>query len=162
MSLSLLDAAENERMKEEVQDVTKLIGIEEHFVIAGIVQKNIQVHRMWKDDMKVKGAPAKLRQNFSNFLVNNLDELASGGHILIRVKAFGSAEGEKVRVTFADTGSGIPAAVNTKIFDPFFSAKGGHGTGPGHWVTKQQVEKDGCSIRLRSRSEVPGTRRSSP
>jgi len=62
-----------------------------------------------------------------------------------------------VRVTFADSGPGIPAEAHARIFDPFFSTKGDHGTGLGLWVTRQLVEKHGGSIRMRSRSQSPGT-----
>jgi PAS domain S-box-containing protein len=122
-----------------------------------VALKSIQIHRAWDDEVRVKAPPGELRQVFSNLLANSLDAVPPGGEILIRVKALRRPEDPKVRVTFADSGPGIPTEIYRKIFDPFFSTKGDHGTGLGLWVTKQLVEKHGGSIRMRSRSQPPRT-----
>jgi signal transduction histidine kinase len=87
---------------------------------------------------------------FSNLLTNAIDA-SRGGRIVIRVRSARNGDGLKgVRVVFADTGSGIPAAMRRAIFEPFVSTKGMRGTGLGLWVTSEIVDKHGGSIRLRS------------
>jgi PAS domain S-box-containing protein len=137
--------------------VTQLIDDTIDLLRGKVLVKNIQVHRAWDGDVKVKAVPGELRQVFSNLLSNSLDALPPGGDILIRVKALGGTKDPNVRVTFADSGPGIPAQMHPRIFDPFFSTKGDRGTGLGLWVTKQLVEKHGGSIRMRSRSQPPRT-----
>ena len=47
---------------------------------------------------------------------------------------------EGVRITVADTGSGIPQEIRAKIFEPFYTTKGERGTGLGLYITKQVID----------------------
>ena len=60
-----------------------------------------------------------------------------------------------VRITVGDTGSGIPAEILGRIFEPFVTTKGDTGTGLGLWVVDEIVQKHGGFIRVRS-STQPG------
>lgn len=60
-----------------------------------------------------------------------------------------------VRVTVADSGIGIPAAVRRHIFEPFFTTKKNVGTGLGLWVCKNIIDKHHGRICLKSSTE-PG------
>jgi signal transduction histidine kinase len=92
----------------------------------------------------------ELRQLFSNLLTNAIDA-SRDGKILLRIRpAFDHCGKSGVRVTVADTGSGIPAAMRSSIFEPFVSTKGMRGTGLGLWVTSEIVEKHGGTIRMKS------------
>lgn len=84
-----------------------------------------------------------LHQAFMNLCVNACDAMPTGGTLSIslapcRVDAalaqanLDAAVGEYVVVTIADTGVGIPPAIQPRIFDPFFTTKApGQGTGLG-------------------------------
>jgi signal transduction histidine kinase len=61
-----------------------------------------------------------------------------------------------VTLIVADTGQGIPQQNLQRLFEPFFTTKKDIGTGLGLWVTRQLVEKNGGSIRVRSK-EGEGT-----
>jgi signal transduction histidine kinase len=61
-----------------------------------------------------------------------------------------------VRITLADTGSGIPAALRVSMFEPFVSSKGEKGTGLGLWIVKGIIENHGGAIHVRSK-EGAGT-----
>ena len=112
-------------------------------------QHSIQVFTRWHPNACVMARPGELRQVFTNLIVNSIDAMpASGGEIHISVACAG--HGTSVCTTVADTGSGIPAAVRGRIFDPFFSTKTGKGTGLGLWITQSIVRKYGGTIRVRT------------
>jgi CheY-like chemotaxis protein len=58
--------------------------------------------------------------------------------------------GACLRLKFADTGTGMPEDVRQKIFDPFFSTKGAHGTGLGLSVSFSIIERHEGSISVKS------------
>jgi signal transduction histidine kinase len=92
----------------------------------------------------------ELRQVFSNLLTNAIDA-AAGARIDIRVRQARDRAGRKgVKVLVADTGTGIPESLKSRIFEPFVSTKETRGTGLGLWVTSEIVRKHGGSIRVRS------------
>ena len=73
--------------------------------------------------------------------------MGDGGQIALYVRA----DGMSVVVGVDDRGSGIPEAVRSRIFDPFFSTKG-EGTGLGLAITRQIVEAHGGSIVVEPRA----------
>ncbi len=56
-----------------------------------------------------------------------------------------------MRLTVADTGSGIPNEHLPKIFEPFFSTKNDTGTGLGLWVIKEIMGRHDGYVRVKSR-----------
>ena len=75
----------------------------------------------------------RLNQVFLNLLVNAAHAIAeanppAGG----KIRVVSRAEGNVVIVTISDNGAGIPAGVQQKVFDQFFTTKPvGKGTGQG-------------------------------
>ena len=96
-----------------------------------------------EDLWSVLGDPTQLHQVFLNLCVNARDAMPQGGRITVRLENIvldetyaamnpGFTGGPYVVVEVADTGMGIPQAVQEKIFDPFFTTKEiGKGTGLG-------------------------------
>jgi two-component system NtrC family sensor kinase len=96
----------------------------------------------------VKGSPGKLQQVFLNLFLNARDAMDSRGVLSVETRL----TDRSVRITVADTGSGIPAENLTRIFDPFFTTKGTHkGTGLGLSVTYGIVREHGGDIEAESR-----------
>jgi C4-dicarboxylate-specific signal transduction histidine kinase len=96
-------------------------------------------------DLRVRGNAIQLEQAFINLLTNARDALADveRGHVAITARQ----EGEKVRISVADTGPGIPPEVAQRIFDPFFTTKEvGGGTGLGLSITYSIVKEHGGQI----------------
>ncbi len=87
--------------------------------------------------------------------------MADGGSLQVRVAAGRdwSSGREGVRITVADNGSGIPHDHLRQIFEPFYTTKKDTGTGLGLWVSRGIVEKHGGSIRVRSRADGRGAKR---
>jgi PAS domain S-box-containing protein len=105
-------------------------------------------------DFSVFGLQGEIRQVFSNLLVNAIDASANST-IHIRSRKITRHGIEGLSVIIQDHGSGIPAPVRDQLFSPFVTTKQSVGTGLGLWVTRGIVEKQGGTIRFRSRTERP-------
>ncbi len=102
----------------------------------------------------------ELRQVIANLIGNALDALGPDGRIFLRDRAATDwTTGRKgIRITVADTGHGMDAATQQRIFEAFYSTKSATGTGLGLWVSNEIVQKQGGRIRVRSsRGERHGT-----
>jgi C4-dicarboxylate-specific signal transduction histidine kinase len=93
----------------------------------------------------VMGNPIQLEQVFINLLTNARDAVAGSPRKEIRIA--GSVGSEVVEITFADSGTGIPAGLERRIFDPFFTTKDvGKGTGLGLSITYGIIKEHGGTI----------------
>jgi signal transduction histidine kinase len=121
--------------------------------------KQIRVTRRYRGNSHISGYAGEVRQLLTNFLVNAVDAVESGGALHVRVQGGRQwSDGQQgVRITLADDGSGIPYTSLARIFEPFYTTKKDAGTGLGLWVSRGIVEKHGGSIRVRS--QVTGQRR---
>lgn len=94
--------------------------------------------------------PEPLRQVFNNILINAADAIDDKGTITLTTEAQDNA----VLVTIADTGKGIAQEHLQKIFNPFFTTKGGgRGTGLGLSIAASIVKYLGGTIKVNS---IPG------
>jgi PAS domain S-box-containing protein len=98
----------------------------------------------------------ELRQIILNLVGNAVDAMKTGGRLLLRCREATDVKngGKGVRITIADTGTGMDQQTVKRIFEPFFTTKGIGGTGLGLWVTLDLVHKSFGSIRVRS-SNLP-------
>jgi signal transduction histidine kinase len=105
--------------------------------------------------LRIFGLPGEIRQVVSNLMVNAIDASSGSGAIHIRARGCVRQGAEGVCICIADRGAGVPSAVRTRLFSPFFTTKATVGTGLGLWVTRGIVEKQGGVISFRSRTEPP-------
>jgi hypothetical protein len=92
----------------------------------------------------------KLNQVFINLFSNALDALDRGGSIFLRTSPVTDAD--QVRITFTDTGGGIPREHEEKIFELFFTTKS-RGTGLGLPLVKKIITDHHGMVDVRN---VPG------
>ncbi len=93
--------------------------------------------------------PAQLEQVLLNLLVNGKDALGEGGGRL-RIETRNLPE-ERVLLAVEDDGSGIAPELLDRIFEPFFSTKGGSGhSGLGLASVYGIVEQCGGTIEVKS------------
>jgi two-component system NtrC family sensor kinase len=89
----------------------------------------------------------QLQQVFLNIINNSYQAMAQqgkAGTLAVRSECIG---GNTIRVTFGDTGPGIPDEVLKRIFDPFFTTKDvGMGTGLGLSVSHGIIQEHGGRI----------------
>ncbi len=98
------------------------------------------------DGQHTYGSASELREVFVNLIVNAVDAMPEGGRISISSQR----ENDRLRLQFADSGTGMPEDVRQKIFEPFFSTKGAHGTGLGLSVSYSIIERHEGSIKVDS------------
>jgi len=107
--------------------------------------------------ISVAAFPAELRQVFTNLISNAAEASAPGNTIEIVARIVSPMHGRAhpragVAVIINDHGTGITSADLDRIFQPFFTTKGEHGTGLGLWVSQGIIQKHGGSITVESRT----------
>jgi len=115
----------------------------------------------------VLGDPLRLRQVFTNLLDNAVKFTPSGGEVRMSASARSTSEPvslgdavvatlpERVEVTIADTGIGIPPHERENIFDPFYqvdasSTRAFGGAGIGLSLVDRLVRAHGGEVRIAS------------
>jgi PAS domain S-box-containing protein len=117
-----------------------------------IVNARIQVIRDYKTLRRIRCFGGEIRQVLSNLIGNALDAMGEGSKLTLRAREgtnWQSAE-KGLLITIADTGVGMSAAVQQKLFKPFFTTKGQTGTGLGLWISEQIVSRHNGALRVRS------------
>lgn len=126
-----------------------------------LTSAGIVVEKKFDSLTPIIGMSGELRQVFSNLIANALDAMRAGGRLLVRAhnaSDYQNGFGWGVRITIADTGSGIPLEISDRIFEPFVTTKGSTGTGLGLWISSEIVQKHGGRIHVKSTtSEKAGT-----
>jgi signal transduction histidine kinase len=89
----------------------------------------------------------QLKQVIYNLLFNALDVLSNGGTVRVKIEL--EARGENrpplVVIRIEDSGPGLPAGLEDRIFEPFVSTKDA-GLGLGLSISRRIVETHGGSI----------------
>ena len=76
--------------------------------------------------------PGDVGQVFINLIVNAAQAIAESGIQPGLIRAATCRRGDHVLVSISDNGPGIPASIQGRVYDPFFTTKGvGQGTGQG-------------------------------
>ncbi len=87
----------------------------------------------------------------TNLVENALQAMGGQGHVVLSAARIG----DQIEVRVEDEGPGIPAEVEDRLFEPYFSTKS-TGTGLGLVICRNLMEKMGGSIRLENRTEGQG------
>ncbi|EAR20503.1 PAS domain-containing hybrid sensor histidine kinase/response regulator [Nitrococcus mobilis] len=139
--------------------------------VANVVQNAVEMARPFIDEadhqltvavppqpIHLDADPNRLAQVFSNLLNNSAKYTPEGGHIWLSAER----QGSDVVVTIRDNGIGIPADMQTSIFEMFTQVdrpleQGYTGLGIGLTLVKQLVEMHGGRIDARSEGSGRGS-----
>ncbi len=157
--LSFSRQAEHKKIPIRIQQVLKEVGK----LVRATIPANIEIRQDIQADCgPVLADPTNLHQVAMNLVTNAFHAVEqNGGAIGIELQqtTLGAedtagtslAPGDYARLTVSDNGSGIPADLLPKIFDPYFTTKPqGKGTGLGLSVVYGIVKEHGGEIRVRS------------
>src|SRR6267378_4107243 len=137
-------------LRRTVEDVVDLLAERAHvkgLELACSIPANLVTH--------VRGDPLRLGQVLTN-LVGNAIKFTEQGSVVIRVAGLEeTAQNVTMRFEVSDTGAGISAAAQSRIFDEFAQADGSTtrkhgGSGLGLAISRQLVEMMGGNIYVES------------
>lgn len=98
---------------------------------------------------RVLADSAQLEQVFLNLALNSMAAMPGGGKLTFRVES----QKDAVRISVLDTGQGIPAEIQSQVFDPYFTTRH-DGTGMGLALCDKMIRQHGGSIEFRSPSDA--------
>jgi signal transduction histidine kinase len=98
---------------------------------------------------EIAADPELLHRALSNLVLNALDAMPNGGHILLST----SADDRSVRIEVSDTGTGLTPEECERLFTPYYTTKQ-HGTGLGLAIVQSVVSDHKGTISVRS---APGS-----
>lgn len=173
----LLEIANNncERLLLLINDILDIEKIEAgkmtfHFKtidLNSMIRESIDANRMYAEkfgltiqffppemDSQVNVDPDRLMQVLANLISNACKFSPAGARVILSVES----EKDRVRVSVADQGSGIPLEFQSRIFQKFSQAdssdtRGKGGTGLGLNISKTIIEKFGGSLNFSSNKD---------
>jgi signal transduction histidine kinase len=112
----------------------------------------VEVLRDYESTPKMYSYQGELRQVMVNLIGNALDAMPSGGKLRLRIRRTTDwvTQRDGLRITIADTGSGMSAETRRRLFEPFYATNKPIGTGMGLWICADIVNK--CDGRISVRS----------
>ncbi|KXK07073.1 MAG: PAS domain S-box protein [Acidobacteria bacterium OLB17] len=117
------------------------------------IKENHELASMTGDEpIVLSGDAAQLKQIFWNLSRNAILAMPEGGKLTVSIERILA---NRIRITFEDTGCGMPPEQVERLFEPFSSSRTG-GTGLGLSIVYQIVRDHNGSISVRSR-ENKGT-----
>ncbi len=108
---------------------------------------NVDVTLSAEAGLFVRGNASELREVFVNLIVNAVDAMPDGGKLSI----CSQLRRERLRLRFADTGTGMKEEVRERVFEPFYTTKGVRGTGLGLAVSYGIIERHRGLISVESK-----------
>ena len=109
------------------------------------VDKAIRISRSYDPDLPPL-PDIGLEHVFVNIIKNALEAMPQGGELNIAP----AMDKNGIRISFTDTGTGIPFQCADRIFEPFFTTKELKGSGLGLSISREIVRTCGGSIEVQS------------
>ncbi|MFY9823053.1 MAG: ATP-binding protein [Thermoanaerobaculia bacterium] len=160
LTKQLLAFARRQPMETRVMSLNPVIS-ELEKMLQRLLGEDIQLVTQLHPELgKVKIDPGQMEQVIVNLAVNARQAMPSGGRLTLRtvpldVRDGGPAphanvpQGSYVLLTVTDTGTGMDAVTQARVFEPFFSTKG-EGTGLGLSTAYGIVRQNGGHIFVNS------------
>ena len=130
------------------QEVDIHQGLEDTLALLHHRLGGVSIQRNYDPNLpRILAFGGELNQVWSNLIGNALDAMEDSGTLSLRT----ALEHEIVVVEIADSGPGIPAEIQEKIFDPFFSTKPpGKGAGLGLSISNNIIRQHKGAISVGS------------
>ncbi|MET4602240.1 PAS domain S-box-containing protein [Bradyrhizobium sp. JR4.1] len=157
----LLAFARKQPLQPREIDVNALI-IDTAKLLRPTLGEQIHIESVFEDENCVATVdPSQLTTAILNLALNARDAMPGGGKLIVETgaayldEAYASVNdvppGHYVLIAVSDTGSGIPANMLARVFDPFFTSKGpGKGTGLGLSMVYGFIKQSAGHIKIYS------------
>ena len=159
----LLAFSRQQTLQPRVLDMTDVLSELSH-LLRRLIGANIELALSHGSELGlIKADQGQMDQVLINLVVNARDAMPQGGKVSIRTQNLSNTQGIKlsnddtlpsgdwVCITVDDTGTGIPADILPRIFEPFFSTKDvGAGTGLGLATVHGIIHQTGGFISVAS------------
>jgi signal transduction histidine kinase len=99
-----------------------------------------------EDVPEIDGVSSEINEILLNLVLNAIDAMPRGGRLEISTSRIEGA----VRITVADSGTGMTDEVKEKCLQPFFTTKGSEGTGMGLAMVNALVTEYGGRMTIKS------------
>ncbi len=160
MTGKLLSFSRDRAAKEEKLNVNDLLQ-EESNLLQKTLTARIELKLELQDDLwPVWIDKGDFEDAIINICINAMHAMPEGGYVTITTSnvllptteslVLELPAGEYVRLSIRDTGMGMDKQILAKVFDPFFSTKGEHGTGLGMSQVYGFVQRSSGDIKIDS------------
>jgi two-component system, sporulation sensor kinase A len=145
----LLALAKPQEMKVKKVNLEGLIGQVKTLLDTQAIMNNIEILTEYRGQLtEIICDENQIKQVFINLFKNSIEAMSKGGTITVQVSDYVTG---KIKITFKDTGAGIPPHILKRIGEPFFTTKE-NGTGLGLMISKQIIENHNGEFHLHSDS----------
>ena len=149
-SLLMLARVEAAGQHDEPAEIVDVTNAAEESIEAVEPPDGVELRAEIDEDLAATGDPVLLRQVVVGLLQNACKNTPAPGAVTLRASR---EEGGTVNIEVEDTGKGIPAAEQERVFDRFYRGSGAletEGFGLGLSIAKRMVDVMGGEIGLRS------------
>ena len=117
------------------------------YIARAVISTKIRVVQKFSPLPRLECQVSQLNQVFLNLIMNAAQAIEEAGVVTVST----ATHGRFIRITVEDTGSGIPADVLPRIFEPYFTTKPqGIGTGLGLAIARDIVAEHGGTLTVNS------------
>jgi two-component system, NtrC family, sensor histidine kinase HydH len=147
----LLDFARPPALRRSRHDLRDTVQRAIRLVKGRAHQQNVSIVEELPDfPLWIDGDPEQLHQVFVNLLLNGIDSMTEGGSLQVTIQKL--SQDMMCRLSFTDSGGGIPNDMLDRIFDPFITTKE-RGTGLGLALSLRIVQDHGGVIKVVNRGK---------
>jgi PAS domain S-box-containing protein len=149
----LLTFSRASKMEREPMQINRAVEGALSLISAQARMGRIEVKKDLAPDLpRIMANQNQLQQIIINLANNAMDAMSQEGVLTISTEHLREGALSWVCLKVLDTGSGIPADIQSRIFDPFFTTKPvGKGTGLGLSLVHEIVQKHSGSVEVHSR-----------
>jgi two-component system NtrC family sensor kinase len=147
---NLLTFSHTSPMNRQSTDIKTVVDRSVRLLAPQMKMKGVEVHTDLPEDLpRVQCDPGQIEQVVLALSMNALDAMPHGGNLWVATRACADSG---VEVEVRDDGSGIPADILPRIFEPFLTTKeGGKSVGLGLAVSQNIIDRHGGKIEVQSK-----------
>jgi signal transduction histidine kinase len=142
MLQQLLDVVRGTSSGSELCSLSEVIAAAWSTVAPSAEPRGIALHVNVADNLECPMERARMERVFANLFENAIEAMHSGGSISIR----GESEGDNITIRVEDTGPGLSASLQGRLFQPFVTAGKKNGLGLGLALSRQTLLDHGGDI----------------